>query len=69
MSRPYFDQGYFEAALAAPFNRPTKGQLTRRFNSAFRATRHLLSAMSAVNEVIERPLTYQEFFASLKEKR
>lgn len=41
--------------------------LTRRFNYAFRATRDLEVAMAVVNELVERPLSYREFWALLNE--
>ncbi len=55
----------FMASLGGSF-KPTKAVLTKRFNFAFRATQDLFVGMAVVNELLERPLTYKEFFASLK---
>ena len=44
----------------------TISRLTNRFNFAFRGSQDLQTAMAAVNELLERPLTYQEFFATLR---
>lgn len=60
------DRATFESALRASPPDSSMGRLTRRFNHAFRTTQDLDSAMAAVNELLVRPLTYQEFFAALK---
>jgi len=41
-------------------------RLATRFNFAFGETHDLQTAMAAVNEILERPLTYQEFFTALR---
>jgi len=60
------DRVTFEAAMNGRSPDTTVGRLTRRFNDAFRRTQDLATAMAAVNELLERPLTYQEFFAALR---
>lgn len=60
------DRTTFEACMGARSPDASISRLTKRFNFAFRATQDLQTAMAAVNELLDRPLTYQEFFASLK---
>ncbi len=60
------DRTDFESALRASPPDSSVARLTRRFNHAFRATQDLDCAMAAVNELLDRPLTYQEFFAAIK---
>ncbi len=60
------DRMDFEAALRTSPPDASVARLTRRFNHAFRATQDLDCAMAAVNELLDRPLTYQEFFAAIK---
>lgn len=56
----------FNAALRAPAPDTSRATLARRFNAAFRKTQDMDSAMSAVNELLTKPLTYQQFFALIK---
>jgi hypothetical protein len=60
------DRATFDAAMSNRSPDATVTRLTKRFNFAFRTTKDLQSAMAAVNELLERPLTYQEFFATLR---
>ena len=60
------DRTDFETSLRALPPDTSVGRLTRRFNHAFRSTQDLDSAMAAVNELLDRPLIYQEFFAAIK---
>ncbi len=55
-----------EALLRTTFVPREQGVLIKRFNHAFRVTQDLDSAMSSVNELMEKPLTYQEFFAIIR---
>ncbi len=50
-------------------SRPPEASVSRlgkRFNFAFTRTKDLQTAMAAVNELLDKPLTYQEFFAALR---
>jgi hypothetical protein len=60
------DQATFESSMNSRSPEASVTRLTKRFNHAFRATQDLQSAMAAVNELLDRPLTYQEFFAALR---
>ena len=60
------DPASFEASMNVKTPEASVRRLTERFEFAFRATRDLQTAMAAVNELLERPLTYQEFFAALR---
>jgi hypothetical protein len=57
----------FQAAFQAVHDDPPLEELVRRFNAAFERTQgDTHSAMAAVNEVIERPLSYAEFLTMLR---
>ena len=56
----------FTAALAADWPEPPLRVLTQRFNHAFRRTRALRAGMAAVNEMLDRPLTYNELLSRLQ---
>lgn len=56
----------FAAAIAAPPPDASLMHLMRRFNYAFRRTRDIHLAMSAVNEVLEEPVTYSQFLEIAK---
>lgn len=60
------DRHTFETSLRASPPDTSVARLTKRFNHAFRSTQDLDSAMAAVNELLDRPLTYQEFFAAIR---
>jgi hypothetical protein len=60
------DSASLEAAFRAPPPDRSLARLTRRFEHAFRATQDLDSAMAAVNELLDRPLSYQEFIATIR---
>jgi hypothetical protein len=60
------DRTTFESSMNARAPEATVVRLTKRFNHAFRETQDLQTAMAAVNELLDRPLTYQEFFAALR---
>lgn len=60
------DRDMFETSLRASLPDTSVARLTKRFNHAFRTTQDLDSAMAAVNELLDRPLSYQEFFATIK---
>ena len=60
------DRTTFEAAMNHRAPDATTVRLTQRFEFAFRASRDLQTAMAAVNELLEQPLTYQQFFAALR---
>ena len=60
------DRTSFEAAMNTRVPETTVTRLTKRFNFAFQTTQDLQSAMAAVNELLEQPLTYQQFFAALR---
>lgn len=53
------------AAWKAGETEPTPEVLVQRFLAAFRTTRDLHSAMSAVNEVLYIPLTYDDFLSRI----
>jgi hypothetical protein len=60
------DKKNFETSMNLRSPEATTARLTQRFEFAFRASRDLQTAMAAVNELLERPLTYQQFFAALR---
>jgi hypothetical protein len=60
------DRPTFDAAMNVRAPEATTVRLTQRFEFAFRASRDLQTAMAAVNELLEEPLTYQQFFAALR---
>ncbi|MBI3626617.1 hypothetical protein HY224_01055 [Candidatus Uhrbacteria bacterium] len=60
------DEMTFQTAMNMQPPEATTARLTQRFEFAFRASRDLMTAMSAVNELLERPLTYAQFFAALR---
>ena len=60
------DRTTFETAMDMRSPDASTVRLTKRFNYAFQETQDLQSAMAAVNELLERPLTYQQFFAVLR---
>ncbi len=60
------DPASLEAAFRAPAPDRSLAKLARRFEHAFRSTQDLDSAMAAVNELLDRPLSYQEFIATIR---
>ncbi len=60
------DRHSFEAALEPGRTRKGMRRLSRRFNYAFRQTRDLENAMGAVNELLDHPMTYHEFYSTLR---
>ena len=61
------DEKQFRAAMNAPAPETSMHRLAKRFNFAFRNTQDPRSAMGPVNELLEQPLTYKQFFAALRE--
>ncbi len=59
------DPRELEAAYRNPSPEATLDRLIRRFRHALNATRDVDSGMAAVNELLERPLTYVEFAATV----
>lgn len=60
-------------ALSLPWTEPSLSVLVRRFNHAYRVAARagkrdsaIDAGMGAVNEVIERPMTYREFLRRLR---
>lgn len=54
----------FEAAYGTAWQEPGLGSLNRRFHWAFLNTGgDIASAMATVNEMLEAPLSYEEFLA------
>lgn len=61
----------FQAAMRATGARANCAQmhkLAQRFDYAFRESRDLHVAMAAVNEVVNEPITYQQFFSALRRR-
>jgi hypothetical protein len=54
------DAKAFRQAYEAKYEEPSLEVLLARFDAAFKATRDPHSAMAAVNEVLETPITYEE---------
>jgi hypothetical protein len=60
------DTKSLEAAFRLKSREPDLGVLAERFDFAFRESKDLHAAMAAVNELLARPITYQQLFAALR---
>lgn len=56
----------FEAAMNAPPIDTSGRGLMKRFEFAFSQTQDIALAMAAVNELLDTPLTYQQFLAAIR---